>query len=68
LEKMAATFDELNINELRAAAGYAPIPGRVDAVQAVEFALRGQKTIPDEGKQQIIDFVRKVEQKYKKKD
>ncbi|MBI2844834.1 MAG: hypothetical protein HYX78_15685 [Armatimonadetes bacterium] len=67
ISKMAESFDELDEQELRAAAGYVPIPGRVDAVRAVEFALRGQKSIPEEGKSQILDFVRRVEEKYVEK-
>ena len=65
--RIAESFDDVDESELLAAAGYAPIPGRVDAVKAVEFALRGQKDIPDEGKDQIVDFVRKIEEKYRKK-
>ena len=67
IERIAESFEDMDIDEMRAAAGYAPIPGRVDAVKAVEFALRGQQTIPEEGKQQIIDFVRRIEEKYRKK-
>jgi hypothetical protein len=68
VEKIASSFEDVDENELRAAAGYAPIPGRVDPVTAVEFALRGQRSIPEEGKQQILDFVRRIEEKYVKKD
>jgi len=66
LEKMSATFKELDINELRTSAGYLPKSGDIDAVRAVEFALRGHTNIPDEGKRQILEFVRKVEEIYKK--
>jgi hypothetical protein len=65
LEKIQKSFEDESIDELRAAAGYAPIPGKIDPVRAVEFALRGQNNIPEEGKEQILDFVRKIEQKYK---
>lgn len=34
---------------------------------AVEFALRGEKDIPEEGKRQILDFVREIEEKYGEK-
>lgn len=67
ISKIVESFEELDENELRAAAGYTPLAGKVDAVKAVEFALRGQKNIPDEGKQQILDFVQKIEQKYQQK-
>ena len=65
LDKIAASFEDADMDELRASAGYAPIPGKLDPVRAVEFALRGQNNIPEEGKDQILDFVRKIEQKYK---
>ena len=65
LTKITTAFDDLDINELRAAAGYLPRPGDVDAVRAVEFALRGHADIPDEGKRQILDFVKKIEKKYR---
>jgi hypothetical protein len=68
IEKIAESFEEVDENELRAAAGYSPKAGQIDAVKAVEFALRGQKAIPDEGKTQILEFVRKIEHKYQKKD
>lgn len=68
IEKIAESIENVDENELRAAAGYAPKPGRVDPVKAVEFALRGQKNIPEEGKKQILDFVLKIEEKYRKKD
>lgn len=64
IEKIAGAFERLDENELRAAARYAPIPGRLDAVKAVEFALRGQKSISEDGKRQILDFVREIEDKY----
>lgn len=66
IEKISESFEDVDENELRAAAGYAPVPGRVNAVKAVEFALRGQQNIPEEGKKQILDFVRKMEEKYTK--
>ena len=65
LEKISVAFEQLDINELRAAAGYLPRTGDIDAVRAVEFALRGHNNIPAEGKRQILDFVRKVEETYK---
>ena len=67
IERMCRSFKDLDEAELRAAAGYAPIPGTVDAVTAVKFALRGQKSISEDGKQQILDFVKKIEQKHGKK-
>ncbi|MEN6521823.1 MAG: hypothetical protein ABFD46_11825 [Armatimonadota bacterium] len=68
IEKIAESFEGVDENEMRAAAGYAPVYGRADAVKAVEFALRGQETIPEEGKKQILEFVKKIEQNYRKKD
>jgi len=67
IAKIAEAFDDVDENELRAAAGYAPIPGQADAVKAVEFALRGQDNIPEEGKRQILEFVKKIEQNYRNK-
>jgi hypothetical protein len=66
ISKMAESFKELDENELRLAAGYAPVAGNVGAVKAVEFALRSQDNISDEGKKQILDFVKKIEKKYEK--
>ena len=66
LERVSAPFEGLDVNELRAAAGYLPKSGDLDAVRAVEFALRGHSSIPEEGKKQILDFVRKVEDIYRK--
>ena len=66
LERISAAFENLDVNELRAAAGYLPKSGDLDAVRAVEFALRGHSSIPEEGKKQILDFVRKIENIYRK--
>lgn len=64
IERIIEYFPELDANELRAAAGYAPKTTDMDPVQAVEFALRGQKKIPDEGKRQILDFVKRIQSNY----
>ena len=64
IERISRRFGDLDENDLRAAAGYALKPEKMDAVKAVEFALRGQKSIPDEGKQQIVEFVREMEERY----
>ncbi|MCE5322240.1 hypothetical protein LLG46_02870 [bacterium] len=64
IAKIAACFDDLDENDLRTAAGYAADPSKMDAVKAVEFALRGQQNIPEAGKKQIIDFVRQMEERY----
>ena len=64
--KITQAYPELDENELRTAAGYAVRVDRMDAVKAVEFALRGQSNIPDEGKQQILSFVEEIEQRYGK--
>lgn len=47
--------------ELMVAAGYEQA---TDAVEAVYLALRGATNIPDEGKKQILDFAKKIEQRY----
>ena len=65
LDKIGAAFANLDVSELRTAAGYLPKAGEVDAVRAVEFALRGHSSIPEEGKQQILEFVKKIELKYR---
>jgi hypothetical protein len=64
IDRIAAEFPEADGNDLRMAAGYSPKVSADDPVSAVEIALRGQKKIPDEGKQQILDFVKKIERKY----
>ena len=66
IERISANFDELDENELLTAAGYATKPQNMDAVKAVEFALRGQSEISDLGKAQILDFVREIEEKHRK--
>lgn len=66
--QISRSYDDLNENELRVAAGYGARMETMDPVTAVEFALRGQESIPDEGKRQIIDFVRQTQQKYSQKD
>ena len=66
IARISECFHDLDENELRTAAGYAPRLDSVDAVQAVEFALRGQKDIPDEGKREILDYVKEVEARYAK--
>ena len=66
IERISEAFDGLDENDLRAAAGYAPKPESMDAVKAVEFALRGQEDITDEGKRQILNFVKKIERRYGK--
>ena len=66
LMKMAAAFERLDINEMRAAAGYLPKSEGMDAVRAVEFALRGHSDIPEGGKRQILDFVKRIEETYRK--
>jgi hypothetical protein len=64
IARIAASFDGVDENELRHAAGYAPLTDRSDAVKAVEFALRGHSSIPEEGKKQILDFVRRIQAEY----
>ncbi|MCE5314873.1 MAG: hypothetical protein ABFD49_05945 [Armatimonadota bacterium] len=66
--KIASCFDDLDENDLRTAAGYALDPAKMDAVRAVEFALRGQESIPAEGKKQILDFVKQMKEHYGTKD
>ena len=68
IARISDCFEELDENDLRLAAGYAPKPEDMDAVRAVEFALRGHKSIPSEGKQQILDFVKEIECRYPKQD
>jgi hypothetical protein len=67
IAQIAAAYDDLDENELRIAAGYGPRMETMDPVKAVEFALRGQQSIPDEGKAQIIDFVRKTQRRFGKR-
>jgi hypothetical protein len=67
IDRIAETFTAIDQNGLRSAAGYAPVISNVDAVKAVEFALRGQAGLSDLGKKKILDFVRKIEEKYAKK-
>ena len=67
IAQIAAGFDDLDENELRIATGYGPRMETMDPVKAVEFALRGQESIPDEGKAQIINFVRKTQRRFGKR-
>ena len=64
IERMSQCFGELDENDLRAAAGYALKPENMDAVTAVQFALRGQRSIPEAGKRQIVEFVKQMEERY----
>lgn len=64
IARISDAFDDLDENDLLLAAGYAPKPEKMDAVRAVEFALRGHKNIPKEGKQQILNFVKEMEERY----
>lgn len=66
IARISAAFDGLDENELRVAAGYAVKTKDLDAVKAIEFALRSQQTIPDKGKQEILDFVKEIESRYSK--
>jgi len=67
IARISASFEDLDENELLAAAGYAVNAKKLNAVQAVEFALRGQKDIPKDGKRQILDFVQEIEDRFGKK-
>ncbi|MDH7601101.1 MAG: hypothetical protein QHI38_03030 [Armatimonadota bacterium] len=64
ISRICMAFPELDENELRLSAGYAPKMQEMDAVKAVEFALRSQPDIPDEGKRQILDFVKEIQSRY----
>lgn len=66
ITRIASSYDDLDENELRVAAGYGPRMETMDPVKAVEFALRGQQSIPEEGKAQIIDFVREMQERFAK--
>lgn len=60
IESICQSYEDLDENDLRIAAGYAPKTEKMDAVRAVEFALRGQTTISEAGKKQILDFVSEI--------
>jgi hypothetical protein len=61
LIKMAEGL-EIDLKKLRVAAGYE----KPDSVaETVMLALRGTNKIPEEGKRQVIDFVKRMEEKYK---
>lgn len=64
IARMCDRFAELDENELRVAAGYMPRPDGIDAVGAVEIALRGNRTISQEGKRQILEFVREKQEQF----
>lgn len=66
ITKIAAPFDDLDENELRALAGYAPNPDTMDALTAVSIALRQQKDISEKGKKQIIELVKDLQKRRKK--
>lgn len=65
ISRIAKPFDDLDENVLRAAAGYAPNPATMDTLTAVSLALRHQKDISERGKQQILDFVREIQDRKK---
>lgn len=67
IAKIGECFDELDENKLRVAGGYAPKLDGLDAAEAVDIVLRGQDNIPEEGKRQILEFVKEIEQRYAKK-
>lgn len=64
IERISQSFEGLDENELRSAAGLCVRLDNLDAVRAVEFALRGKDSIPDEGKKQILDFVQQMQERY----
>lgn len=64
ISRMCQRFPQLDENELRAAAGYLPRSDGMDAVGAVEIALRGNRTISAEGKKQILDFVKEKQEQF----
>lgn len=67
IAKISESFEDLDENELRLAAGYGINPTNMDAVKAVEIALRANRGIPEEGMRQILDFVKEVEDRYGKR-
>ena len=64
--RISGAFENLDENELRAAAGYALNQELMDPVQAIDVALRHQKSIPAKGKREILDFVKEIQQRYRK--
>lgn len=54
----------MNQNSNDSAAGH----DGMGAVKAVELALRAHEEIPEEGKRQIIDFVKQMEDTYFRQD
>lgn len=66
IDKIADIFDELNRNELKIAAGYIPDNADMDAATAVAIALCPNSKIPQEGIDQILEFVKEIEQCYDK--
>ncbi|MCE5197539.1 MAG: hypothetical protein ABFD54_16920 [Armatimonadota bacterium] len=64
IAKISAAFDDLNENDLRLAAGYAPNLESVDLIGAIEIAMRGNETLSDDGKKQILDFAREMVERY----
>ena len=66
IDQIAAAFPELDANELRILAGYAAKPD-TDAATAVKLTLRSNSGISEEGINQIVEFVREIEEKYGKK-
>ena len=67
LERISKSFDGLDENELRVSAGYSPKNENMDAIKAVELAMRGQNWIPEDGVRQILDFVKEMQDKYSQK-
>ena len=59
--KRFANGMNVDLQTLRIAAGYEQ---PTDAVEAVALGLRGATNIPEDGKSQIIEFAKMIEEKY----
>jgi len=67
IAQISRSYDEFDENELRSAAGYAPRIEGLELTDAISLVMRSNKTLPEEGKQQIIDFAREIQKRYAKK-
>jgi len=64
--QISGCFDDLDANKLLEAAGYSPRFDGMDALSAVEFVMHRNNGLPEEGKKQILEFVREVVGRYPK--
>ena len=68
ITRICNVFEDLNENDLRDAARLAPMWDDMDIADAVSLYLRHNKSLPEEGVKQVIDFVKETMQRYQNKE